>query len=585
VDHPPVVRGARTRLPYIGALDGVRALAVAGVLLYHGGVAWLPGGFLGVDVFFVLSGFLITSLLMAELRATARIDLVRFWIRRARRLLPAAFVVIAVCLLVMAVFPLGDVARTRGDAVASFAYVNNWHQVLAERSYFESFGRPSLLEHLWSLAVEEQFYLLWPLFLGFALTRLGRRRTMLVTVAAAGASALAMGLLFDGGGDPSRVYFGTDTHASGLLIGALLAFLWPLGSFHGAPRAGAVWVLDAAAVTGLAAVLAAMATAHDFDPWIYRGGIAAVGVAAAVLIAAVSHPACTIGRALAVAPLRWIGQRSYGIYLWHWPVMALTRPGADVAWPSWVLVPLQIAATVLLAAGSYRWIEQPIRTGAARAWLDRRPPRRRLELALGAALALVVAAVFVGGREGVRAAAPLTATHSLAASRSLVQERATTSRPGTSSRAGDEEPLAVGASVMLAASAALGTHATVDAAVARHAGDILARLESYKASGLLPRRVVVQMGENGPVFGADVKRLERALAGVDRVVLVNVRVGRSWRAQVNDILAETVQGWQQARLADWYRASGKPGLLYDDGTHPTPRGRKVYARLVERALR
>ena len=217
-------RPGAAALPYVGALDGVRALAVAGVLLYHAGVPWLPGGFLGVDLFFVLSGFLITSLLLAEREATGRIDLARFWLRRARRLLPAAFVVIGVCLLVVAFLPPGEAARTRADALASLGYVNNWHQVLADRSYFEAFGRPSLLEHLWSLAVEEQFYLLWPLFLGFALTHLGRRRTALLTLAAATASALAMGLLFEPGSDPSRVYFGTDTHASGLLAGALLAF-------------------------------------------------------------------------------------------------------------------------------------------------------------------------------------------------------------------------------------------------------------------------------------------------------------------------------------------------------------------------
>jgi peptidoglycan/LPS O-acetylase OafA/YrhL len=235
-------------LPYVGALDGVRALAVAGVLLYHGGVAWLPGGFLGVDLFFVLSGFLITSLLLAEREATGRIDLGRFWVRRARRLLPAAFAVIGVCLVVVALLPPGEAARTRADALASLGYVNNWHQVLAERSYFESFGRPSLLEHLWSLAVEEQFYLLWPLLLGFGLSRLGRRRTAIVTLTAAAASGLAMGLLFEPGSDPSRVYFGTDTHASGLLAGALLAFLWPLGRFRATPHPSAVWVLDATAL-------------------------------------------------------------------------------------------------------------------------------------------------------------------------------------------------------------------------------------------------------------------------------------------------------------------------------------------------
>ena len=410
--------GARVRrpgaaaLPYVGALDGVRALAVAGVLLYHAGVPWLPGGFLGVDLFFVLSGFLITSLLLAEREATGRIDLARFWLRRARRLLPAAFVVIGVCLLVVAFLPPGEAARTRADALASLGYVNNWHQVLADRSYFESFGRPSLLEHLWSLAVEEQFYLLWPLFLGFALTRLGRRRTALLTLAAATASALAMGLLFEPGSDPSRVYFGTDTHASGLLAGALLAFLWPLGRFRATPHPSAVWVLDAAAVAGLAAVVAAMATVHDYDPFVYRGGIAAFGVAAAVLIGAVSHPACRVARppGVGAAALDRAAQ------LRDLPV-ALARDGADPAGSGRRVAArgcssgCRSPSTVLLAAASYRWIEMPVRTGAARAWLDRRAPRVRLAIASGGALALalVLSGVFVGARDGgARASAPLT---------------------------------------------------------------------------------------------------------------------------------------------------------------------------------
>src|SRR6476646_2354349 len=202
----------RTRtLPYVAALDGIRAIAVAAVLLYHGGVPGLPAGFLGVDVFFVLSGFLITSLLLADL------DLKHFWVRRARRLLPAAVLVIVTCLVVTAAFYPWEAARTRGDAIASLFYVNNWHQILADRSYFTAFERPSTLQHLWSLSVEEQFYVLWPLALGLGLARAGRRWTVRATALAAVASALLMALLFAPGHDASRVYYGTDTHASGLL--------------------------------------------------------------------------------------------------------------------------------------------------------------------------------------------------------------------------------------------------------------------------------------------------------------------------------------------------------------------------------
>ena len=388
-------------LPYVAALDGLRAFAVAGVLLYHGGVPWLPGGFLGVDLFFVLSGFLITSLLLRELDMTGGIDLRRFWTRRARRLLPAAFLVIAVCLVVAVAFMPGEAARVRTDALASFAYVGNWAQVLADRSYFAGFERPSLLQHLWSLAVEEQFYLLWPLLLVACLRRFGRRGAARLALAGAIASAVLTAVLFTPGQDPSRVYFGTDTHASGLLVGALLAFLWPLRELRSAPKPGARLLLDAGAVAGLAAVVVAMATWHDYDPIVYRGGLLAFAIAAAALIGALAHPACRVARVAGAAPLRWIGQRSYGIYLWHWPVMALTRPEIDVPWTRAVLLPLQIAATVALAAASYRWVEQPFRSGQAgralKAWLDRRTPRRRLAIAMSGLLAFGLATAWTAG--------------------------------------------------------------------------------------------------------------------------------------------------------------------------------------------
>jgi peptidoglycan/LPS O-acetylase OafA/YrhL len=573
------------RLPYAPALDGVRALAVAAVLLYHGGVPWFSGGFLGVDLFFVLSGYLITSLLLAELADSGRIDLKRFWIRRARRLLPAAFLLIAVCLVVAAVFLPGDLARLRGDALAAFAYVNNWHQVLADRSYFSAFERPSLVQHLWSLAIEEQFYLLWPLVLGFCLAGVGRSGTMRLTAVAMVASALAMGLLFQGGADPSRVYFGTDTHASGLLIGCLLAFAWPLRTPRSQPRGHAALVLDVAAVAAVAAIVAAITTMHDYDPLVYRGGLFAVSLATAVLIAAVVHPACHAGRVLGTAPLRWIGERSYGIYLWHWPVMALSRPGTDIDWSRWVLVPLQIAVTVAIAAASYRWVERPVRTGTAtrdlRAWLDRRAPRHRLAIVLGA---LAAAASMIAWVATVNT--PTTPASQLASARSAAATADPTPAPAAEPRTPSEHrrPLAVGASVMLAAEPALGRFATVDAAVARQPHDLIARVESYRRADRLPADVIVQVGENGPVWSDDMRALRHALRGTARVVLVNVRVPRSWTGEVNETIARAAASWPQARVADWHRASGRRGVLYDDATHPTPSGRRVYARVVRRAL-
>jgi peptidoglycan/LPS O-acetylase OafA/YrhL len=568
----------------VAALDGVRALAVAGVVLYHAGVAWMPGGFLGVDVFFVLSGFLITSLLLAERRTTGRIDLRAFWIRRARRLLPAAFLVIAVSVLAVAVFFPADLGRTRADAIASFLYVNNWHQVFADLSYFAAFERPSLLQHLWSLAVEEQFYLLWPLALGLCLTRIGTRNTVVVTAAAALASALLAAVLFTPGLDPSRVYYGTDTHASGLLVGVVLAFLWPLGRLRTPRHGSAVLLLDAAAVLGLAGVVVAMATWTDYEPWVYRGGLLVLAAMAALLIAAVSHPACRAGRWLGAGPLRWVGERSYGIYLWHWPVMALTRPGIDVHAPRALLVLGQIAVTVALAAASYRWVERPFRTGSAqrvlRAWLDRRPPRGRLAVAVALVLGVLAPLTWVAALSP-RPEAAAQIRESTAAARTAPVTKAPAERASVRRR----RPLAVGASVMLASQRALSRHATVDAAVARQASDILGRLESYRRAGTLPSRVVVQLGENGPPTRGEYRELRDVLGDARRVVLVNVHVPRRWAGEVNHELEQVAAGWPQARVADWHDAASRRDLLYDDATHPTPQGQRVYAQLVDELLR
>jgi peptidoglycan/LPS O-acetylase OafA/YrhL len=369
---------ARTSLTYLPGLDGLRALAVAGVLLYHADLTWFRGGYLGVDVFFVLSGFLISSLLLAEWGQRGKIDLKAFWLRRARRLLPALFLMLVASLAFAVVFLPEEVASLRNDAIAAATYVTNWYLVVTQRSYFETVGRPSLFQHLWSLAVEEQFYLLWPLIFIF-IVKFVRRWALPLVMSGVAASATFMWIAYDPDADPSRLYYGTDSRAAALLIGVGLAFWLERGknARTGKPRQN--WRLDLTGLGALTLVVWCFVTLDETQSLVYQGGMLALELATAlVIVSLVRARARIMSWLLSGRVMQWIGQRSYGIYLWHWPVFMVTRPQLDVPLEGGTLVVLRFAATVALAELSYRFVETPIRGGAlARAWneLRSKPPK------------------------------------------------------------------------------------------------------------------------------------------------------------------------------------------------------------------
>lgn len=365
------------RLPYLPALDGLRALAVIGVLLYHAGLI-LQGGFLGVESFFVLSGFLVSGLLLAEWRRHGTIDIGSFWIRRARRLLPALVLVLAATLALSVILLPSELAALGGDMLAALLYVMNWHLVASQQSYFDPAIRAPLFQHLWSLAIEEQFYLLWPLLFGVGIRFLRPRGLLIVIVAAATASVISMAALYEPGSDPSRIYYGTDTRASGLLIGAALAILWLPGRLPGAASRRAGRICDGLGLAALAGLGWAYLQLFDTHPLLYPVGFLAVSLGTAALIATATHPqARLLQQLLGWKPICWIGVRSYGIYLWHWPIFELTRPGIDVPLSGWPLLALRLFIVIGLAALSYHFIEQPIRSGVLGRWLHRRRELRK----------------------------------------------------------------------------------------------------------------------------------------------------------------------------------------------------------------
>ncbi|GAB6926701.1 hypothetical protein JCM10914A_06840 [Paenibacillus sp. JCM 10914] len=349
---------------YMPGLDGLRALALIGVMGYHWNFGFAGGGFLGVSLFFVLSGYLITDILAAQWQHERRIDLKDFWIRRFRRLLPAMLVMLLLVVVWVTLFDRSRLVSLRGEVLGAITYISNWQFIYEQKSYFEAFGPPSPLGHFWSLAVEEQFYLLWPLIMMIGLKLFPRRGSLFIVIMlGALASALAMGLLYQPGGDPSRVYYGTDTRAFGLLIGAALAIVWPSRKLSVNVSPAAKRGLSIAGITALAIILFMMWQTDRYDPFLYQGGMLLFSIVAAVLVAVLAHPAAPINRLLSWKPLLWLGVRSYGIYLWHYPVMILTASSSPTAQTGWLLVVWQIGLSLLLASLSWTFVEEPIRHG------------------------------------------------------------------------------------------------------------------------------------------------------------------------------------------------------------------------------
>ena len=361
------VGGMHSRL---AGLDGMRALAILGVLLYHGDLAWLPGGFLGVDLFFVLSGFLVTALLLREAEQRGGIDIPAFYARRLRRLFPALAAMLLVLLTIVPLIAPDAHRRTDQDALPALLYAANWWFIFNEGSYFDFIGRPPLLQHLWSLAIEEQFYLLWPCVLMLVL-KVGNRRTVglfamvIVLLSTWWMRDLALAGNLPEQGDPSRLYFGTDTHCMGLFLGAALAaFTRPFGREGKPVSIGLVLVRDFLGFAGLVVLVLVFLLMGEQQPLLYRGGFLLVASAAAAIIFAVLNPGSLLAWMLERPVLQWIGQRSYGLYLWHWPIFMLTRPDLDTPLNGVLNLVLRLFLVGLVAEISYRLVENPIRDGS-----------------------------------------------------------------------------------------------------------------------------------------------------------------------------------------------------------------------------
>ena len=604
------------RLP---GLDGLRGIAVLAVIIYHADVSMLVGGFLGVDVFFVLSGFLITALLIDELTHTNTVDRARFYMRRIRRLMPALFLVLFFSVLVSGLFVLDAAYHVRRDLPWAVTFVLNWSYLFFEQSYFVNISRPPLLQHLWSLSVEEQFYVIWPILLiALYKVKIGniapRVKIFVASIVLALASTAWMIYLSVSNGfpipnDPSRVYFGTDTHAMGLLIGCAAAALWRpdrLNERLTPDRATAMNGLGVLSIAGLAYFFLYVSELNEF---LYRGGFLVLSILTAILVVVAAHPGLKFGSRLGNPVLKWFGDRSYGIYLWHWPIFVLMRSGIDIQWPEPVAFVAKIAIVLVIADLSYRFVEMPIRQGAIGSrlsvWRAAGIPRPQARTLTATAVTVVVLSASLAGmyRVPVPDAGNLTGIGGITAIDEdpvAVIEPAVTvdDAPLISAQQAAVvqneiqakiPPVVFGDSVVLGARESLKSvlgEISIDAAVSRQPEEIAERIRVRRDERRLGPEVIIHMGTNGIVQEEDLKPILEELQDRNRVVVVNVRVPRVWMKPTNEMISSLVAQYPNARLADWNSVSkGKKGYFAPDGVHLTKTGAKAFGNLINDTLR
>ena len=597
-------------------LDGLRGLAVLAVVLYH---LELPGlfeaGFLGVDVFFTLSGFLITTLLLREHAAKGRVDFYAFYYRRARRLLPVMIALVCAVFAITVMVAPDALDRLVADMPAAYLYLSNWWQITSQQSYFEKAGRPPLLQHLWSLAVEVQYYIVWPPVLLLLVRWRGAAFAAAVALALAIASTVWMGWIcwsLPAGADPSRAYLGSDTHAMGLLIGSALGCLLErckgraIGPIWRSCHAVVAPLMQVAGVASLALLAYLVCTTNEATPTLYFGGFLMASVLSAIVILSLNDQRAWVTVMLSQQPLRWLGTRSYSIYLWHWPISLWVRSGPELGFESAGMTWLKVALTLLASELSYQLLERAW-LPAIKAGVKRAAQFFSWSYALSAIPVLVYVFVsFVSMTAPVMADLPVPTGIQLISSRAMLAH-ATKPPRATHAFADDRVPMTlqfagagtrvavprsgreivvIGDSVMLGASPTLNyalPGISVNAVVGRQFSEALRVVSELREKSLLPDTVVLHLGTNGYIAEKDLRALLRYLK--DRhLVVVNVHANRRWTERNNEIIERVLGESPQVALIRWNELSrGRSAYFARDGIHLTGRGAAAMAAEVARS--
>jgi peptidoglycan/LPS O-acetylase OafA/YrhL len=569
----------------IPAIDGLRDVAVIAVMLYHLGFSWIPGGFLGVDLFFVISGYVITRLLLDSIQRSGGLDLRAFYLARVRRLLPPLLFMIFGTAIFVGIWAPETTRRLLSDAPFSIFGGMNWWLVFRETDYFEAIGRPPLLQHTWSLAVEAQFYLVWPLVLLLILKWFGKKRipgAALTIAAISGITLFIVSLSLDAANSKrvSHIYFGTDTHSIGLFLGAALAVSWIPQNLKSEVSQRAQDFVDGIGVIGFIGILGAFLLINESDPTLYRIAFPLAGIFGCAILTSIVHPASRFAPILRTRTLVWIGERSYAIYLWHWIVFQLTRPSVDIAGQEWALYTVRFLIVLALADISLRLVELPVRSGAVESWFRGMKYRtKRVQIRQKITVLLIV--IFIA------ASSSTVAVRAIAiGDKQLDEIKQQIEQPFIPPTLDEGGLWVTGDSVILGIRSELDlveNIGLINARVGRQASELLEEIRRDKEK-MSDATVIFNLGNNNKLTEEQVSLIFRELSDQPKIVVVNAAVPRAW-LEDNNALIKKYADLYSANLIDWESISAEhPEYFAPDGVHLVPAGVRAYVDAISKVL-
>jgi len=573
---------------YIPAIDGLRAVAVVAVMLYHLGFTWIPGGFLGVDLFFVISGYVITRLLLDSIQRSGGLDLRAFYKARIRRLFPPLVFMIFVTTIYISIWAPETMRRFISDSPFALLGGMNWWLVFRQTDYFDTISRPPLLQHTWSLGVEAQFYLIWPLILLLVLRQFGKAKipgAALIIAAFSGIALLLVSYEVDAANTSqvSHVYFGTDTHSIGLFLGAALAVSWVPQNLQEQVNRRAQDFIDGIGVIGFVGLLGVFLLVNESDPTLYKLAFPLAGIFGCAILTSIVHPASRFAPILSSRVAVWIGERSYAIYLWHWVVFQVTRPAVDLEGSTWALYALRILVVFALADISLRLVELPVRSGLVEYWFKgmkyrtKNVQRRQKSTVVASVLLLIL------GTSYISANAISQSDREMAIVKQQLEQPVQPSEP-TGTQAGGL--WVTGDSVILGIHYELDARspiAIINARVGRQATELIEVMKADKAKAV-DSTVIFNMGNNNKLTPDQVLAVFEEVKNQPRIIVVNTAVPRGWRDENNALIAQYAALYG-ATVVDWASISiGHPEYFAPDGVHLVPAGVRAYVDAITATL-